>query len=525
MPTEEKMGTGETQPNRYEVYIPSSNFRNVQISHSKNDKHVTEWAHFEMTTDLKLPSGVTVTLASEKDPPQADNREQSGATWNDEGPRITRFGDKKIAAWDLKPSKLTDPQHYIKTTKGGLFSVPGKNIGGTQFPTNTMCTELASWDDDGALYVQPWPSSDPIWRFSWCHKPDGTRSSEISRQLDDPRDAVDKTSTYTQGIPYWNAKSWGVWYRTKPQVRTAELIEGDDHIWTWTGPKDNCFQYTLFESSVFPRPGPSGPVHEFRARTSMRQTSSNFYKGEYVNKHCGMRLGGYAVASYGGKVPPCFAGDSVDRPWADNMPRRVMDLGNETGNADLTVANGRYELSAQNNNDNNTPGVPPEVDLAFAVVDAAILLSQQYYLLALTGPLQAGIHTRVAMSAANNEGGHNTEAIARTQGYYIRHEVDGTPRSVGNPPKAKTVDGTEQEDKTDDQSGNSGDMTVDKTNVKVSTGLQFSIWLDIALRAQLTAKDTAGWKKVHQVSAKAKYIKQQLNARQIRVNLYNRPTP
>jgi hypothetical protein len=117
----------------------------------------------------------------------------------------------------------------------------------------------------------------------------------------------------------------------------------------------------------------------------MQQTGDNEDKGEYVNNNVGMRMGGYVVASYGGKIVPCLADDNrAPAPWGEQGPdggpktiaERAMDLTIEQADVRMIVANGQYRLSSFSGVRGDLKA-PAWIDLAFAVADAAIVLSGQ----------------------------------------------------------------------------------------------------------------------------------------------------
>ncbi|MBS3764093.1 MAG: hypothetical protein KGZ25_12415 [Planctomycetes bacterium] len=100
------LGDGDSgQKNCYEVYVPSSRFRVIgEIAKDGDDKHTTNWAHFEVAVDLGAGGNQTVLLESQSYPAPNPPDDQEEGHWKDEVPRVRLFGDKVIAAWDMRGS-------------------------------------------------------------------------------------------------------------------------------------------------------------------------------------------------------------------------------------------------------------------------------------------------------------------------------------------------------------------------------------------------------------------------------------
>ncbi|MFP4029917.1 MAG: hypothetical protein ACLFWL_19240, partial [Candidatus Brocadiia bacterium] len=529
------LGDGDSgQKNCYEVYVPSSRFRAIgEIAKDGDDKHTTKWAHFEMTVGLNQ----TVLLESESDPapnPPDPRDDQEEGHWKDEGPRVRLFGDKVIAAWDMRGSGFSGEQ--FKTTIGGTYFVPGQHQKESKSSDDTMCTELAHWEPFKGWWRAGLDADDRLCGFLyWWDGQSGVRDATLQRKFRVPDPEGEHgyplhLVTGTFGTPYWNAKASKTSgeFDAFPATRQRKVYYEDTELkMGWVSNKRYwSFKHCDFESKKIRTNG----KNTFRSSTYMEQRGFDDYRGEYVSKNFGMRFGGYAVASYGGKIPPCLRdSDPVARPWDNPRPRKVperaMDLTKEDARVNMMIANGKYKPTTDTNKD-EVGSVMPWVDVGFALANAAIAFSGQEYLLLLSGPAQAGVHAAVAASADKNEGGHNATCLAKIQAFYMAHDVTGDPHEdhtgeVDGRRKAKTV-GNLQDSKSNGGKKEPTNMTIELSE-DIGVGEQLTVWMDITSQSQLIAQDTKKWGKgTHRCSATAEYLKEVLGAEEVQVNVYER---
>ncbi|MBS3764259.1 MAG: hypothetical protein KGZ25_13260, partial [Planctomycetes bacterium] len=500
------LGDGDSdQENCYEVYVPSSRFRAIgEIAEEDDDKHTTKWAHFELAVELAAGENQMVLLESEPDPSE------------NAADRITLFGDKEIAAWDMRDDDFAPDLYMFPTSKGASIAIPGQ--ANEEIWPNPMCTELAHWenykgyDDMGALMK---------WKMDWCctkeNEETEERDTKDNRVLRDVWGVTEFTDTFTYKMPYWKVGSkgkTGTEFATEPHVRRVKLDEDANEIIEVLGDPRPCFKYCQFTAQ---RSG-----NNFTATTRMKQTGNNTYKGEYVSKNCGTRLGGYAIASYGGKNPPCFEdSDLVPAPWAgkgkQNVKERAMDLDKRVGKIKMTVGHGSYLLETFNNKDDVITGTVVVVNMGFALAEAALGLTQQYWAVALVGAAHVGVNAAMANQAQYNGGKRNASSKAKVASYYMWHDVDEQPELDG-----KTGWKVDSDAAINDNSPRENELISWQRGdgMDIEVGKQLTMWIDITSHSQLIAADTnaAFGFAVHHCGANANYTTP--NPGQIEINVY-----
>jgi hypothetical protein len=503
------LGHGDSSgPNLYEAYVPSSRFRkDVKIANGPTDKHVTRHAHFQVEVAGR---GLTVRSDPLPEPDQGPERNRNGH-WKDRGPRITLFGDRTLAAWDMRPSGFSGTEDMFTTRLGACTVVPLAGM----HSTNTVCVELAHWAPNKGLANEDYINNR--WTLNHCTGESGVREKNICRKWGA---WYGTRSNWTFKMPYWTRHGRG-FVELNPLV-CPTTVDYDHSLRKWkvigrnTSRSYKCFEDLYFLSSY---------GNTLTSSVVMRQSKDNTYKGEYVAKNYGMRMGGYLIASYGGKIPPSLEDSApVAVPWrqyGNGVAEWAMDLQKEDASVKMEVGNGFYCLTTDTNRTKvGNPG--PWVDMAFALGDAAIALSGQVYLLLVSGPLHASTKLVVADAARFNETHRNATSMAKMQGYYMFHDPAGNQIADAQG-KAWLADGTKAAEANGTSS--SGHMTVAsvKGGHHLQVGKQFTLWLDITCQAQLVAQDTWRWHPgVHSCSASAAYTKNSLGPRDIRISVYER---
>jgi hypothetical protein len=187
------------QKNLYEVYVHSKEFRSkaCDLTH-----HFTK--HARLAVSIGLATG-----GSAKKIELLSGR----------GGKVKRFGDRGIAAWDMRPSKLG--HRAFKTRVGALMSEP------------QPATELAGWQGDKGYVIADddiYLGATTEWIIDLCVGETGRRRSKFRRILKAyqlPKDRFDRT-THSARIVYWNSMADSGYM---PRVRRAVYSPHDAYEW------------------------------------------------------------------------------------------------------------------------------------------------------------------------------------------------------------------------------------------------------------------------------------------------------
>ncbi|MBS3763546.1 MAG: hypothetical protein KGZ25_09625 [Planctomycetes bacterium] len=455
--------------NLLESYLRSTELRTFQFEGS----HVTQNARFE----VKVTVGRGGSLASVRSNPR-----------DPESLVSEMFGDQAIPAFDLQPG---DDHQPILTT-----------MGAQRVLANYRRTELVAWP-----HLAPQFTSGVEFAL-YCLNMDGTIPKKITTSYRGINSA-----DWTYDAPYEDAQPENE--NNEPAGENDEFVNGtssanpevmvqtftreDDGTIEFGGAQDgypppavdpnrrNAFDVCSITSKKMFSAGDEDPTFEFKSKIEMGVTGDDEFKGNYVTKNFGMRIGGYTFVSYGPRdnIPACLL-DSDGNPSQiqvpgsqQTIPEQVMDLEKRTGSIHMKVFDGQYLLRTGSEFEGTgLDDAMPWIDGAFATINAIAGASGQVQVLIFTIPAQTLVHV-VAKNSSDNTG----KAHAKFRGMWAVHNQDGSEKH-NNPVEEDPVECI----------NNQNDVGNERTSIYhekrgLEVGEQFTVWVDLTTQTQLDAID------------------------------------
>ncbi|MFW6457566.1 MAG: hypothetical protein ACOC0A_04650, partial [Planctomycetota bacterium] len=468
------LGDGDSdQENCYEVYIPSSKFRGVQIAEEDSDKHFTENAYFELS--MNLQNG----LAFGSELPSPDPEPESTQHLPDIGPRLSVFGDRTLPAYDIG---ITNGNDYDELRSALSYS--------DSVDTPVVYSQPAGWSRREG-YVEKVDGEDYQWTFDhwvdddpWPHNvaaPGEDKSGMLTRVLDD---GDGSTLTIETLVPYWNGvpDNSGI-YHANPSVQRCNYHWKSPHFRYLPGTKRECFGATAFWHGRFNQ-------EELHGATVMQQEDPwgyTYYKGTYLARNIGLHVGGNVILSYGPKDPPCFEdSDKMDVPGPVGVKKpsigvreRAMDLTNERGRVTITLMNGGYEYYASTHADSTNI---KEWNQAWTVANAILSAYPGTQPIALIS-VSAQAVTNVALPDPGVDGSARVELFGYKQKLDRpdRRDDDTSEKSDRKGESIAHWNGSSA-----DQVPQSGSNDFEKRET-ISVGQQLSVGVEVLTQAHLRA--------------------------------------
>ncbi|OVE77613.1 hypothetical protein BVX99_02230 [bacterium F16] len=444
----------------FECYIKHTTFKSIILE----APHYTENSvFFVLRATFTLENSDTIDTESEED---------------DEEAAVTRFYDKEVPAWDIKPK--TENDTWFETSLG-QFHVQ----------KDQMQTEYTAWGGFDPL------NNHDDWRQdfngAWVERPwivfDESESLPVDKSIS-WINALGAPVQYDFKAPFWPATQTGAGtYSSNPKWSTQFIV---------TPPNKpngrfplNSYEDASFIAGAFAEPSASRRTMRCKAR--QEQTGYDNRKGIYVSKNFGMKYGGHMFVSYGGKDVDCLS-DNIVTPWAPGgETERAMDLDKQTAKGNTNIGNGQW-----------TGTVDSESEVADAnlkwVTETILMLDWALEELVGGNPVEwfnRGLSILQALIGVNTspEKGRAQAAI------FVRRQLHG-------------VDGATQGAKTDgadlvgeNELSETGDRTLEcQANRDLTVGQQLSFWIDLESQVQEPSWDSNDNFGVFVASAEVKYI-------------------
>jgi hypothetical protein len=466
----EVLGNGDSaQTNCYEVYVPSREFRGFQLDTPWGvDKHLTKWAHFEMEIMLRAGADAgQVTLESGARPSNPQPAiAPDGESVNNTGPCITQFADDTLPAWDIG---IANGQ-YLRTAKSLTYVTKAPH----------QYTEEVHWTP-GEGSVERKRNSRWVCDY-WC---DVNQENSRPKQ----REVTTTRTLHWHGHKrrirhkkhYWNGVNLSTWpsylVSAKPQVRAAYFDLGENEPTylenDWLAPARHCFATCGVGSLCSGR--------EYYSHVWVYQNpNARLYKGSYVTRSLGMRVGGYLYASYGPKTPPCLVGNRIavgdvvtigEIGEVTHLQEHAMNLKDQIGDAHIMLKGGytcRAESSAPADQGMTV------VDATWTVATMGIgLVNPALGVLSGTGQV---VHKLAQQTSPSRDG----SAMAYVKPLQQCYKRDGTPGPVlGEKDRRDDINSEPTQEK-------SWDLSLQHDGLKV--GEQFTMWVELVSQVQAVAE-------------------------------------